>query len=222
MAFLFNLVDTVRIDHFRAFESYWAIPEENETAIQGEWLKGPGKDFFDKIFEELGTIDIIAEDLGIITAEVEKLRDKLNFPGMKVLQFAFDNDPENTFLPHNFTTTNCVVYTGTHDNNTTVGWYLGAEVDDNCRVAIKETANRNLNDHHGIHYDLIYLAMSSIAQLAIIPLQDVLGFGEDCRMNTPGVPTGNWRWRCDKRFLTKETALDLAKITKRYNRARNT
>lgn len=137
---------------------------------------------------------------------------------MKVLQFSFDNNPNNSFLPHNFTTTNCVVYTGTHDNNTSIGWYLSDKLDNTQRSEIKKVANRELHDQHGIHNDLIYLAMSSIAWLAIIPLQDILGFGGDCKMNTPGVPTGNWKWRCDDRFLTAEVAQNLKEITNRFNR----
>ncbi len=220
LSHIFNQVDTARIDHFRAFESYWAIPEECETAVDGTWLKGPGKDFFDRINRKLGPLDIVAEDLGIITEEVVELRNELGFPGMKVLQFAFDGNLDNLFLPYNFTTPNCVVYTGTHDNDTTVGWYLSDRLDDNRRAEIKKLANRDLNDGHGIHNDLIYLAMSSVAGLALFPLQDVLGFGGDCRMNTPGTSTGNWRWRCAGEFLTPEVAKGLSELARRFNRAK--
>jgi 4-alpha-glucanotransferase len=201
---VFELVDIARIDHFRAFESYWAIPAENETAIDGKWLPGPGIDFFNAIEKRLGHLDIVAEDLGIITDEVLKLRDALGFPGMKVLQFAFDGNPDNYFLPHNFETSNCVVYTGTHDNDTTVGWFFSNQLNDEQRHTVKRMANRSLHDETGIHHDLMYLALSSTSNLSIFPLQDILGFGNDCRMNTPGVPQGNWGWRCAPQFLNSE------------------
>lgn len=215
---IYQFVDIARIDHFRAFESYWAIPAENEDAINGKWLKGPGAAFFSTIFQNLGPIDIIAEDLGIITDEVYKLRDEFDFPGMKVLQFAFDGNPDNSFLPHNFTTPNCVVYTGTHDNDTSVGWFLSNQLDDEIRTTVKSMANREMHDHSPINQDMIFLALSSIAALSIIPLQDVLGFGNDCRMNTPGEPTGNWGWRCAPEFLNAETATFLKRVTKQFNR----
>lgn len=217
---LFDLVDMTRIDHFRGFESYWAIPEENETAIDGEWLKGPGADFFRKINEKLGMLNIVAEDLGIITPEVEALRDELGFPGMKVLQFAFDGKSDNSFLPHNFLSPQCIVYTGTHDNDTTVGWYLSNKIDDNLRTTIKKMANRSLHDQNSIHHDLMYLAQSSIAMLCIFPLQDVLGFGNDCKMNSPGTPEGNWRWRCAKEFLAPEIAEQMKSSTSLFGRGR--
>ncbi|MBW6520906.1 MAG: 4-alpha-glucanotransferase [Desulfoarculaceae bacterium] len=199
---VFQMVDTARIDHFRGFESYWSIPEEEETAIHGEWLKGPGKLFFDKIFNALGPLDIIAEDLGMITPEVTVLRRSLGLPGMKVLQFAFDDNPDNPFLPHNYTHPNCVVYSGTHDNDTTVGWYLSDHLSPSQRQRIKKTANQTDDTPSIIHKDIIYLAMASIGRLTIFPLQDILGFGNDCRMNSPGTSSGNWRWRCASRFLT--------------------
>ena len=203
---IYDFVDIARIDHFRGFESYWAIPAEYDTAEKGEWLPGPGAGFFQRMSGHLGPLDIVAEDLGIITDKVHELRDELGYPGMKVLQFAFDGTQDNTFLPHNFTTSHCVVYTGTHDNDTTVGWFLSQQLDDRTRELVKHHANRHLHDESGIHDDLIYLAYSSTASLAIVPLQDILGFGSDCRMNTPGVPTGNWRWRCSPEFLTTELA----------------
>ena len=220
LSHLFQLVDMTRIDHFRGFESYWAIPEKNETAIEGEWLKGPGTVFFHALTKRLGPLNIIAEDLGIITPEVEALRDELGFPGMKVLQFAFDGNKDNSFLPCNFKSPHCIVYTGTHDNDTTVGWYLSENMDDTCRAIIKRTANRTLHDPNSIHRDLIYLAQSSIAVLCIFPLQDVLGFGSDCRMNTPGVAKGNWRWRCAGEFLTAEVAQWLKSTTDLFGRER--
>ncbi len=217
---IFSLVDTTRIDHFRGFESYWSIPAECETAIKGQWLPGPGSAFFAAMADKLGPLKIVAEDLGVITAEVEALRDACGFPGMKVLQFAFDGSSDNPFLPCNFTTTNCLVYTGTHDNDTTVGWFLSEQMDDKLRATIKRTANGSLHDFKPIHHDLIFLAHSSIASLAIIPLQDVLGFGNDCRMNIPGQATGNWRWRCAKEFLGEETARGLKAVTEMFGRGR--
>lgn len=216
---VFQMVDVTRVDHFRGFESYWAVPEEEETALNGTWVKGPGAPFFNDIYKELGQLNIIAEDLGEITPEVLKLRDTLGFPGMKVLQFAFDHNPKNTFLPYNFENSNCVVYTGTHDNDTTLGWFLSELVSDSQRKMIKQFANRQMHDKSPIHEDMIYLAFSSIAALAIIPLQDLLGFGSDCRMNTPGVANGNWNWRCHQKFLTDELADEFKELTLRFNRA---
>lgn len=220
LAHLFSTVDITRIDHFRGFESYWAIPEKSETAIEGEWLKGPGADFFRDMGKELGVLNIIAEDLGIITPEVVALREELGFPGMKVLQFAFDGNLDNSFLPFNFHSANCIVYTGTHDNDTTVGWFLSDKVDDKVRSFVKRMANRQFHDQNGAHHDLIYLAQSSIAVLCIFPLQDILGFGNDCRMNSPGVANGNWRWRCSKDFLTGEVAQYLQSSTNFFGRGR--
>jgi len=217
-----RMVDTARIDHFRGFEAYWSIPEEEETAIQGEWLKGPGKLFFDKIFTALGPLDIIAEDLGIITPEVTDLRRSLGFPGMKVLQFAFDDNPDNSFLPHNFTSPNYVVYTGTHDNDTTVGWFLNDHLSPSLKQRIKKIANQQDDNHSAIHRDLIYLAMASIGRLTIFPLQDILGFGNDCRMNSPGTREGNWTWRCAPHFLTDSVSSWLRDETMLFGRSPRT
>jgi len=212
------MVDMARIDHFRGFESYWSIPEECPTAIDGEWLKGPGKIFFDEMEQRLGSLNIVAEDLGIITAEVEALRDDLGFPGMKVLQFAFDGNPDNSFLPHNFTSPQYIVYTGTHDNDTTVGWFLSNRLNDKQREEIKLIADRDPHDLRGSHHDLIFLAQSSISILCVFPLQDILGFGGDCKMNSPGIAEGNWRWRCSAEFLKPEVAQHLRASTQRFNR----
>ncbi len=139
---------------------------------------------------------------------------------MKVLQFAFDGNPDNSFLPYNYESPNCVVYTGTHDNDTTVGWFFSERLDDGLRRQIKRQANRGLHDGGGIHEDLIYLALASIGRLTIFPLQDILGFGSDCRMNTPGLPTGNWGWRCAPEFLTPQVAEHLKERTERFGRGR--
>ncbi|MDG4476986.1 4-alpha-glucanotransferase [Thiovibrio frasassiensis] len=209
-------VDVVRIDHFRGFEAYWQIPASEETAVNGEWIKGPGLPFFNEMKKHLGALPIIAEDLGVITPEVELLRDNLGFPGMKVLQFAFDSDEHNAYLPHNYTTVNCVVYTGTHDNDTTLGWYFS----DTVMQSSKARALRYAHSQPGsaIHWDFIRLAYGSVADLVIVPLQDVLGFGSDCRMNIPGTSEGNWRWRCAARFMNDTAARALRDEVVFYNR----
>jgi 4-alpha-glucanotransferase len=203
---IFTMVDIVRVDHFRGFEDYWSIPASHKTAIKGKWVKGPGIKFFQELHKSLGKLDIIAEDLGEITPEVIKLRDDLGLPGMKILQFAFDNNRDNAFLPFNFSNSNSVIYTGTHDNDTTVGWFLSNKLNDNQRMEIKKYCNKKTFGVEEIHKDLIYLALSSISQYSIFPLQDVLGFGNDCRMNSPGSKEGNWSWRCAERFLTQDIA----------------
>ncbi len=209
-------VDVVRIDHFRGFEAYWRIPASEETAVNGKWVKGPGLAFFSEMQKHLGDLPIIAEDLGVITPEVELLRDTFGFPGMKVLQFAFDSDEHNAYLPHNYTTVDCVAYTGTHDNDTTLGWYFS----DTVLPASKAKALRYAHSQPGspVHWDFIRMAYASVANLVVVPLQDVLGFGSDCRMNTPGTSQGNWRWRCAARFLNDETARALRDEVLFYNR----
>ncbi len=199
-----SMADYLRIDHFRGFETYWAVPYGKETAVDGAWKKGPGKQLFRAIEKELGgELPIIAEDLGIITPEVEKLRDELKFPGMKVLQFAFDDLEENTHMPHTFPG-NCVCYTGTHDNDTTVGWYQHAY------EASRDKARRYMNaDGSAIHWDFIRTCFNSIAEIAMVPLQDVLGYGSEARMNTPGVAEGNWAWRYTDDVLTDSLAARL-------------
>lgn len=211
-----KMVDVVRIDHFRGFASYWQIPAEEETAMNGKWVKGPGLFFFKKVAEDIKDLVIIAEDLGVITEDVIQLRDTMGFPGMKILQFAFDSDENNAYLPHNHESVNAVVYTGTHDNDTTVGWYF----DEKVRAESKDRARKYANcDGNVIHRDFIRLAFASIVRLAIIPLQDALGFGSDCRMNRPSVLEGNWQWRCSSRFLTEEISSYLNKETRFYGRS---
>jgi 4-alpha-glucanotransferase len=185
----FELFDIMRIDHFRGFESYWEIQAEEKNAIKGRWVKGPDIDFFKKVQNKLGGLPIIAEDLGIITPKVHALREKLDFPGMKVLQFAFSGGPENNYLPHNYKQ-NCVVYTGTHDNDTTQGWYEKAS--NHERDFVRRYC---ITDGKNIHCDLIKLALQSAADIAIIPFQDVIGLGSEGRMNFPGTSKGNWEWR---------------------------
>lgn len=209
-----QLCDYLRIDHFRGLESYWAVPYSEETAINGKWMPGPGANLFFAIEAALGKgLPIIAEDLGIITPEVEALRDQFEFLGMKILQFAFDSEDESTFLPHQFTTVNCVCYTGTHDNNTTKGWYASAS--EYSRDKVRCYMN---TDGSSIHWDFLRTCLGSIATYAIIPMQDVLGIGEEGRMNTPGIGTDNWAWRYTKHALSDGLAEGLKKITRIYGR----
>ncbi len=184
-----SLFDAVRIDHFRGFESAWEIPAEAPTAVDGHWEPGPGRDLFDALAAALGKLPIVVEDLGIITPQVRALRDALGYPGMAVLQFAFGDDDANPYLPHN-QVTNQVVFTGTHDNDTTLGWYRKAP--DLERHRVREYLSIDGED---IVDDLIRCAYRSIANTAIIPMQDVLQLGSEARMNVPGRAEGNWRWR---------------------------
>jgi 4-alpha-glucanotransferase len=211
------VVDVIRIDHFRGFEAYWAVPAQDENAMNGTWNKGPGLRFFQEMEKRLGPLPVIAEDLGVITPEVEQLRESLGFPGMKILLFAFDGNPENAYLPHNMEK-NCVAYTGTHDNDTAVGWYLSESVAWEVKQQAKLYANRHDNDAGRFHEEMLYLAQASVAGLCILPMQDVLGFGNDCRMNTPGTCSNNWQWRCAPRFLNPELAERLLQSTKLFGR----
>jgi 4-alpha-glucanotransferase len=213
---IFAMVDLVRIDHFRGFEASWQIPADEETAVNGRWVKGPGSSFFKKIQKKTGPLAIIAEDLGHITPAVEKMLLDLKYPGMKVLLFAFDSDSANPYLPHNYQTTNCVVYTGTHDNNTALGWYTSPEIDEKSKERARHYVNSS--DNSQFHWDLIRLAFATVAALAIIPLQDILGLGGDCRMNVPSTCCGNWRWRCGADMLTDEVAGRLAAETAFFHR----
>jgi 4-alpha-glucanotransferase len=212
-----STVDLIRIDHFRGFESYWSVPAEEETALNGIWKTGPGIAFFQTMEKQLGGLPIIAEDLGIITPAVEKLRDDLNFPGMKILLFAFDGNPDNAYLPQNITR-NCVIYTGTHDNDTAVGWYLSEQVSAHAKELAGLYANCPDTDAAGFHKQMIYLAQSSVAALCILPMQDVLGFGNDCRMNRPGTARDNWQWRCAPHFITETLAAEFRNATALFGR----
>jgi 4-alpha-glucanotransferase len=218
--YMLQVFDMIRLDHFRGFESYWAIPEEEDTAVKGQWEKGPGLSFFESLKERLGEkisqLPLITEDLGIITPPVEKLRDDLGLPGMKVLQFAFDMKKKNAYLPNNYTTTNCVVYTGTHDNNTTNGWFYENEIDERVRSYILRYLRINHKDE--FHWQLINLALSSIAKLSIFPVQDILGYAGKFRMNTPGRTSGNWRWKLTPGRLTPKVMNNLKERCILYNR----
>lgn len=210
-----GLVDIVRIDHFRGFEAYWEVPASEPTAVKGEWVPGPGMDFFRVVLDKMGNLPIIAEDLGLITPGVVELRDGFGLPGMKILQFAFGGaGGENSFLPHNYTP-NCVVYTGTHDNNTTVGWWLGDEASHDIRRFLPEYLGHSVTE---INWDLIRLGMMSVAHTFVVPMQDVLGFGEDARMNTPGKESGNWGWRFTADWLNHHARERLAYLTRLYAR----
>lgn len=212
MRAILQLVDYVRVDHFRGFEAYWEIPASEPTAIKGQWLPGPGEDFFKVLAAKFGALPIIAEDLGVITPGVEKLRDDFNLPGMKVLQFAWSS-PTNPFLPHNHTT-NCVVYTGTHDNNTTIGWWLN-ETDDGTRHFVRKYLSRDIYE---INWELMRVAMMSPAHTVIFPLQDLLNLGAEGRMNTPGVESGNWTWRFTEDMIPGDTHQRLSHLTWLYQR----
>lgn len=212
---LLQLVDIVRIDHFRGLQAYWSVPEGEETAINGQWIEAPGDELLATVKEKLGQLPIIAEDLGIITPEVNALREKFDFPGMKILQFAFDSGPGNPYLPFNYEGRNWVVYSGTHDNNTTVGWFDSRDEGAQSHVG---TYLGQVSDD-GIHWDLIRLASSSVANQAIFPAQDLLGLGADARMNTPGLAEGNWGWRYRTYSLDESVGARLAQVTDYYGRA---
>jgi len=209
-----GLADYLRIDHFRGLESYWAVPAGEKTAMNGKWVKAPGMALFETIEQELGAgLPIIAEDLGTITPEVIELRDHFGLPGMKILQFAFETEDESSFLPHQFTTTNCVCYTGTHDNNTTRGWY------DSASEYSRDKVRRYMNtDASSIHWDFLRTCLGTIATYAIIPMQDILGLGEEGRMNVPGVAQNNWGWRYRKEDISDGLAEGLKMATQLYGR----
>lgn len=211
-------VDIIRIDHFRGFDEYWSVPGADKTARNGKWVAGPGAPFFQAVEAALGDLPIIAEDLGVITPPVEAMRAELNLPGMKVLQFAFgDESGDDKYLPHRYTE-NYIVYTGTHDNNTTLGWYLSDDSGDTARDHLHRYVDR---DYRSIEpaWDMIRLAMGSVAHTCVVPLQDVLNLGGEARMNTPGKPGGNWQWRFTPRMLEGPARGRLAAVTKLYGRA---
>jgi len=210
--FNLELFDQIRVDHFRGLEAFWAVPAEEETAIVGEWLPAKGYEFFRRLKEQLGSFNIIAEDLGVITPEVEQLRDDFQLPGMKILQFAYGGDATNPDLPHNYTT-NFIAYTGTHDNDTSLGWFN----------SIGRKERRFLHKYvHGkgkqFVENFIETVWASAAQTAIIPMQDVLGLDTLARMNTPGIAAGNWDWRFTWPQIRNNHKFFLKQITEKYNR----
>lgn len=208
----FALYDIVRVDHFRGFEAYWEVPAKEKTAINGRWVKGPGGALFAALKGAFGTLPIIAEDLGVITPEVETLRDSFGFPGMKILQFAFDSGPDNPYLPHNYVH-NCVVYTGTHDNDTTAGWFHSLDAKQR-----KNVLNYTGSSGRDVSWEIIRIALASVADTAILPLQDVMALDGSARMNLPGTALGNWSWRFEAGALRKEIAKRLSELTKLYGR----
>jgi len=210
-------VDIVRIDHFRGFEAFWRIPAGETTGMKGEWIKAPGEDFFEKLGQALGNLPVLAEDLGIITPEVEELRDRFNFPGMRILMFAFADDSTNPYLPHNYIP-NSVVYPGTHDNDTMIGWWEKASEKEKQYIA-EYLGYSHYQEIKEINWVFIRMALASVSNLAIIALQDVLGLDNRARMNDPSVNAGNWRWRfTDSNLLTQELSDKLLKLNQIYNR----
>lgn len=209
---MFDLFDAIRVDHFRGFDEYWEVKASEETAINGKWVKAPGIDLFTTIKNKIGSLPIIAEDLGLMTQGVEDLRDQFNFPGMKILQFAFDSDSGNNFLPHNYPQ-NCVTYTGTHDNDTTIGWYNSAP-----DVEQHRAREYTRSDGSEIQWELIRLGMLSVADQAIFPLQDFMNLDSSHRMNTPGTVGDNWMWRYTPEMLAnvdKERIKNLVEMSNR-------
>ncbi len=218
-----SLVDIVRLDHFRGFDAYWEVPGRDTTAVNGRWAKGPGAAFFEALEAALGQLPIVAENLGVITDEVEALRERFSLPGMAILQFAFGADSTaSSFKPHNYPR-NRVVYTGTHDNDTIVGWWSGG-VGDSTRTPEEVEEEREHcrfylgTDGREIHWDFVRAVLASVADLAIIPLQDILGCGSEARMNLPGRPGGNWRWRFTWELVTPEARKRLKTMTEVYER----
>jgi 4-alpha-glucanotransferase len=208
-------VDAIRLDHFRGFAATWHVPAGASTAQFGEWVPGPGAEFFNAVQSELGTLPFIAEDLGLITPDVRALRDEFHLPGTRVLQFAFDGHSDNPHLPTNYIA-NTVVYTGTHDNPTTREWY--EEMPDAQRRALWSYLKRPEGRNSDAALALMQLAWSSAAALAIAPLQDVLNLGTEARMNVPGRAEGNWRWRCPGDMLSAPEIKWLQNLTKTSNR----
>ncbi|MEX2402659.1 MAG: 4-alpha-glucanotransferase [Balneolales bacterium] len=210
---MFKLFDAIRVDHFRGFDAFWEVKADSETAQFGRWVKGPGDKLFKVIHEKLGRLPIIAEDLGVITQSVVELRDQFDFPGMKILQFSFSGDAANDFLPHNYKTANSVVYTGTHDNDTSIGWFEQApEHEKHCAREYMKT------DGSEINWDLIRLAMFSVANQAIFTLQDLMDLPTEHRMNFPGTIEGNWLWRYTPEMLKnikKNRIIKFAEMTNR-------
>jgi len=207
-----ELVDIIRIDHFRGFCEYWAIPYGSKTAIEGKWEKGPGADIFVAIKSQLGDLPILAEDLGLLTSDVHALRDKFGFPSMKILEFAFNASEGSSYIPH-LLDKNSVVYTGTHDNDTVVGWFNKAsQQDKNLFMEYTNTDGKN------VAWDFIRLALASVANIALVPMQDILSLDSDARMNTPSVASGNWQWRFTWDQVTPELKAKLKRFTQLYQR----
>ena len=209
-------VDVIRLDHFRAFAAAWHVPAGAATAQTGQWVRGPGAEFFKAVEKGLGALPFIAEDLGLITPDVTALRDQFRLPGMRVLQFAFDGKADNPYLPHNYVP-NTVVYTGTHDNPTTRGWYEA--LSDKQQQNVWSYLRRSGGAASEVAPALMHLAWESVAALAIAPLQDLLNLGNEARMNVPGRAEGNWRWRCTEEMLSTRAFEWLRDLTNRSGRS---
>ena len=209
-----KLYDVIRIDHFRGFESFWEIPYGEETAVNGKWVKGPANDLFDKIKEKLGDIEIIAEDLGFLTEDVIKFLSKTGYPGMKVIQFAFDGSGGNPYLPHNYSR-NCVAYTGTHDNDTCIGWF-----NDSSKQHEVKNAKRylGLSKEEGYNFGIIRGVWSSVAEIAVAQMQDFLGIGNEGRMNLPSSLGGNWSWRMKSGAIKDELSQKILDMNYMFGR----
>jgi len=207
MRWAMETCDIVRLDHFRGFEAYWEIPAGEPTAVHGHWVQGPNEDLFKALHSELGDLPFIAEDLGYITREVTDLRKKLNIPGMRIMQFGFGNCGAHKYLPHRFQP-DSVVYTGTHDNDTIVGWWNSGATEDERKLASAYLGIGN----DGVHWAFLRAALTSVANLAVIPMQDILGLGSEARMNVPSKAVGNWSWRLRCGTLTPELAEKLATL----------
>ena len=219
----FKMVDIARVDHFRGFAAAWEVPGEDKTAENGNWVDVPGREMFEAVTRELGELPLIAEDLGVITPDVEELRDEFGFPGMRILQFAFSGDAKNHDLPHNYVS-NCVAYTGTHDNDTTVGWWRSKVGSSSTRGQAEINREREYclgylnSDGDEINWDFIRAVWASVADIAITPLQDLIGSGTESRMNLPATTTGNWTWRFRDGAITDEIVDRLNKLTGIYGR----
>ncbi|MDH3528749.1 MAG: 4-alpha-glucanotransferase [Acidobacteriota bacterium] len=223
--FTLKTVDIVRVDHFRGFAASWEVPGGDETAENGRWVNVPGMKLFQTLNSELGNLPVIAEDLGLITPDVEELRDEFGFPGMRILQFAFGGDTKNIDLPHNYIK-NCAAYTGTHDNDTTVAWFNSQVGDDSTRdkAQIKREHDFCLNylnsDGKEIEWDFIRAVWASVANTAVAPMQDLLGLGTEARMNLPASESGNWQWRANDGDFSDELCKRLRELTELYGRAK--
>lgn len=210
-----QLYDVIRIDHFRGFDKYYSIPYGAKNAVNGMWVAGPGIDLFNTIKSKISNLEIIAEDLGYVTESVKKLVSDCGFPGMKLLEFAFDSREKSDYLPYNYDK-NCVVYTGTHDNETLAGWYKSISSED--KLLSQEYLNNEKTPENEIHWDFIRLAQQSVANLCIIPIQDYLGYGNEARMNKPSTIGGNWTWRLLNEEITDELIQKIKHITELYGR----
>jgi 4-alpha-glucanotransferase len=209
-----TLADAVRLDHFRGFQAYWEVPADHEVATNGRWVDGPGRAFFDAVAAALGGLPFVAEDLGEITPDVVALRKGLGLPGMAILQFAFTPADRSLFLPYRLER-DLVVYTGTHDNNTSLGWFLEDASEDERSLLLRYCGSEGRE----IHWDMIRLALGSVSELAVVPHQDLAGLGSDCRMNTPSIAEGNWRFRITPWMLSEEIQHRLAEMVWTYGRA---